>query len=490
MTMTPLLIYEINTVAWLEQLSKKYSSVISLENVPLKEWQDISASGNYNAIWLMGVWKRSKLASKINLEDQDFLAEVNKTLVDFDPDKDLIGSAYSIADYVVSDDLGGSKGLDKTREQLKSLGLKLILDFVPNHVAIDHSWVSEHPEYFFQVDERTFADNPELYRKVNDHYFALGRDPNQYPWSDVLQLNIFNIDLVKAQINIIRTIATQCDGIRCDMAMLLLEGIFTQTWKNLIVYNSLGYMEYWTRVISMIKKDYPDFIFLAECYWDTQDQLIMQGFDYCYDKDFYDHLVSERLDLLTQSLSCPLETQLRSVRFLENHDEPRSAIIFNELKLKAVIILLGVVPSSKLYYEGQLSGRRVRTPVQIARDPEQSIDKALNNFYNLVFQSTNSLMANLSSWRLYKCTECGNDLVSWQVLSCGWQDLKFHYLAIVNLSSYRVNTEIITDFITRQNLSTKVLVNSIENELNLKFVDNKTLVELGEYQGVIIRISI
>ena len=63
---------------------------------------------------------------------------------------DVVGSAYCIRNYHVDDHLGGDAGLAVARDALAARGVGLVLDFVPNHVAPDHPWVAEHPEYFVQ----------------------------------------------------------------------------------------------------------------------------------------------------------------------------------------------------------------------------------------------------------------------------------------------------------------------------------------------------
>ena len=107
-------------------------------------------------------------------------------------------------------------------------------------------------------------------------------------WPDVLQLNAFQPGLRQAVIKTISSIAGQCDGIRCDMAMLMLTGIFERTWSTCAGQRPAT--EYWVDVIPAIKKAHPGFLFIAEAYWDLEWELQQQGFDFCYDKKLYDRL--------------------------------------------------------------------------------------------------------------------------------------------------------------------------------------------------------
>ena len=63
-------------------------------------------------------------------------------------------------------------------------------------------------------------------------FIACGRDPFFPPWRDVAQLNYFNPATREAMIGVLTTIAQHCDGVRCDMAMLVLNDVFAQTWQQ------------------------------------------------------------------------------------------------------------------------------------------------------------------------------------------------------------------------------------------------------------------
>ena len=140
--------YEINTWAWLSELSQKCGKNINLSSVPSAEWDAIAAYG-FDAVWLMGVWERSPVGISIANQNKNLLDDFRRALPDFRPD-DNVGSPYCVRRYIVDEHLGGPEGLATARRELSRRGMNLILDFVPNHVAPDHPWVVEHPEYFIR----------------------------------------------------------------------------------------------------------------------------------------------------------------------------------------------------------------------------------------------------------------------------------------------------------------------------------------------------
>ena len=139
-------LYEINTWVWLSDLRRKYGKSLDLNSVPSTEWDAIAGYG-FDAVWLMGVWERSPAGIAIANKNNHLAGDFRRALPDFRSD-DNVGSPYCVRRYVVDEHLGGPQGLSTARRELAKRGMKLILDFVPNHVAPDHPWVSRHPKYF------------------------------------------------------------------------------------------------------------------------------------------------------------------------------------------------------------------------------------------------------------------------------------------------------------------------------------------------------
>ena len=212
-------LYEINTWAWLEELSVRLGRRITLAEVPDAEWDSLAQLG-FNIMWLMGVWQRSPESRRIKLENPQNHPEFEAALPGWKP-SDAIGSPYSIVDYVPDPRIGTWDSLDAVRQKLHARGMALFLDFVGNHTALDCPWTREHPEFYIQGTKEQYDQNPSAFYQVETSagvkYLAFGKDPYFPPWDDVAQLNHFQPALRAAQLDILRTIASHCDGIRCDL---------------------------------------------------------------------------------------------------------------------------------------------------------------------------------------------------------------------------------------------------------------------------------
>jgi glycosidase len=431
-------VYEINTWVWLWELSEKYGEAVDLSSVPAAEWDSIAAYG-FDAVWLMGVWQRSPAGIRISNQNKSLLADFREALADFRPE-DNVGSPYCVRRYVVDPHLGGAEGLVTARRELSQRGINLILDFVPNHVAPDHPWVSEHPEYFIRGCAEDAKNDPSSYIEVRGTVFACGRDPFFPAWPDVLQLNAFEPGLRRAVIETISGIAQQCDGMRCDMAMLLLNFIFERTWGSRA---GLGpSTEYWAQVISAIKSKYPSFLFIAEAYWDLEWELQQQGFDFCYDKKLYDRLEHGNADSIRLHLCADLNYQGKLLRFIENHDEPRAAATFSSAKQRAVAVITATLPGTKFFHEGQFEGRKVRLPVFLSRRPDEVVDQELQAFYMELLDAVNRPVFREGEWHLCERTGWPDNTSFQNLVAWTWLKDDERRLILVNLSDCPVQARI------------------------------------------------
>jgi hypothetical protein len=424
------IIYEINTWVWLSELSARTGSTVTLSSVPAAKWDALAAHG-FDAVWLMGVWERSPAGIAIANQNNSLVDDFKRALPDFRP-QDNVGSAYCVRRYVVDKQLGGPEGLSAARQELAKRGIRLILDFVPNHVARDHPWVIVHPNYFVQGNLDDAKSDPASFVNLGGHVFACGRDPYFPAWQDVLQLNAFQSELRQAVLETVLSIAGQCDGIRCDVAMLLLNSIFERTWGSRA--GKPPVTEYWRELIPAVKKTYPDFLFVAEAYWDLEGELQQQGFDFCYDKRLYDRLEHGNAESARLHLCADVAYQAKLLRFIENHDEPRAAATFSAAKERAAAVTIATLPGARLFHEGQFEGRKIRLPVFLGRRPVEPTNESLQVFYNWLLDAVDAPVFRDGQWALCNCVGWP-DNPSYQNL-VAWTRVKDNdrHLIIVNLS--------------------------------------------------------
>jgi hypothetical protein len=431
-------IYEINTWVWLSDVAVKAGRPIDLSSVPAAEWDAIAAYG-FDAVWLMGVWERSPFGTAIANHNASLIEEFRRTLSDFRPE-DNVGSAYCVRRYVVDSHLGGPEGLKIARQELAGRGIKLLLDFVPNHVAPDAPWIVEHPEHFLQGSAAEFANAPDCYLNIAGKIFACGKDPYFPPWPDVVQANAFEPGFRDTVIALISSIAEQCDGIRCDMAMLLINNIFARTWGARA--GSVPATEYWPEVIQAVREEHPGFVFIAEAYWDLEWTLQQQGFDFCYDKRLYDRLERSDVSGTLLHLSGDGDYQRKLIRFLENHDEPRVATAFPFPQGRVAAIATATLLGAKLFYEGQFEGRKSHVPVFLGRRPEEPLDEACLAFYQKLLAAVNVPVFRDGQWELCKCTGWPDNMSFQKLGAWSWRDGEDRRLVIVNLCGSPVQARV------------------------------------------------
>ena len=330
-------VHEVFTWVWLTDLERALGRPLTLADVPRRVWDDIARPG-IDAVWLMGIWERSPLGASIARTDPGMRASHEAALGEPAED-DVVGSAYCIRDYTVDARFGGDEALAVARAELAARDVRLVLDLVPNHIAPDHRWVTERPELLVRGDHDDLRRDPDSFLEVAGRVFARGRDPNFPAWPEVLQLDASSSDLRAAMAELVVELTERCDGLRCDMAMLVLDGVFHRTWGDRATGGASpdGGRGYWPTVLSAARRARPGFIFWAEAYWDLESVLVEQGFDACYDKRLYDRLVHGAAVEIRAHLDTDVATQQHMLRFVENHDEPRGASVFEQAAHRAAL---------------------------------------------------------------------------------------------------------------------------------------------------------
>ena len=423
-------IYEINTAIWLGDLSRAAGRRVTLADVPASAWDDVTPAG-IDAVWLMGVWERSPAGLELANANAGLQASFRDALPDLRPG-DVIGSPYCVRRYVVDDSFGGPRALAAARATLAARGVRLLLDYVPNHVAPDHPWVTSRPELFVNGDEADIEAEPAAWVRAAGHILAHGRDPYFPPWPDVVQLDAFSPALRAATAQTLTDIAAQCDGIRCDMAMLMTNQVFAKTWGGRT--GPEPNEEFWPAVIAGLRSRHPQTVLVAEAYWDTEWTLQQQGFDFCYDKRLYDRILDRDVSGVRDHLRADLAYQSRLVRFLENHDEPRIADKLPGDAGRAAAVAIATLPGATLWHEGQFEGRRVRPPVFLSRRPGEPPDASLAGWYRRLLATVASHRVRTGAWQLLEVGGWPDNDSCRNLLAWSWSAAD-RYLVVVNFST-------------------------------------------------------
>jgi glycosidase len=396
-------LYEINTRTW--KSSRDGEGVHTFggfNSITLNDLKSLKASG-FNSIWLMGIWDVGPKVRAISKRYGD----------------DYQGSPFAIRDYRVSEDLGTEKDFDALIDRAHGLGLKVVVDFVPNHMGMDSDWLNAHPEYFIHKvvspTEAEISDSelekrhpgyfvhrtpsyPQGHRRVPKTILvAYGKDPYFYPWIDTAQLDYAEPTLRRKMTDVLCELARKVDGVRCDMAMLVLREQIKihrhpdMTWE---AFNRLMPEEFWPEAIRSAKRVNPLFTFMAETYWSMEGYLQQLGFDYTYNKPLYEALCSAFQSANAEGLLNFMrllgnDFLSRGIHFIENHDEERAMNTLGEERQRAAATALCTLPGVALLHQGQLDGKRERLPVQRAVSIHQEpTNTGLRAFYEGLLKAT------------------------------------------------------------------------------------------------------
>lgn len=428
-------IYEINTRVFI----KKFGADTKLNDIPDSFWNKLSQK-RFDYVWLMGVWKTSISAIEKYCFESELVNDYEKALKNWQKE-DVIGSPFAIDVYEINESLGGLESLTKLKTKLNEMGIKLILDFVPNHFNADTKLLQTNPEIFLSVDKESFNKDSHTYYqpdKNEEKYYAHGRDPFFPAWQDTVQINFFSIEARKFLTEILLNLVEICDGVRCDMAMLALNNVFKNTWAGTLSKKNIEPLqsEFWADVIKTVKNKRNDFLFIAEAYWNLEWELQQLGFDYTYDKSFTDRLKNDSALSIKEHLNAKMDYQAKSLRFIENHDEERALSILGKEKSKAAAIIISTIPGMRFYYEGQFEGKKIKLPVQLGREPEEPVNNELVEFYNKLFTITKEDIFKKGEWKLlepitsWEGNYSFNNIIAWH-----WTYQQEKRIVIVNYSN-------------------------------------------------------
>lgn len=427
-------LYQVNTRVWLKEISRKLGRAATLDDIPNAELDRFAKLG-FDWIWFLSVWQTGSASQQISRTNATWRREFEETLPDL-TDEDIPGSGFAITGYTTHRDLGGDEALTRLRDRLQARNLRLMLDFVPNHTGLDHPWVEEHPEYYIAGNDVDIQNAPQNYIRVkrlhSELVLAHGRDPYFPGWSDSLQLNYGNPATQHAMTSELKKIAGQCDGVRCDMAMLVLPEVFERTW-------GVSCQPFWPHAINCVRQLFPNFCFMAEVYWDMEWTLQQQGFDYTYDKRLYDRLREQHARPIREHFYAGLEFQDKLARFLENHDEPRAAATFPLNIHRAAAVVTFLAPGLRFFHQGQFEGRKKRISPHLGRAPQEPTDSALQQFYQQLLFVLRLPALRDGAWQQLECpTAWEGNWTNDSLLASAWTGANGErFIIIVNYADHQ-----------------------------------------------------
>ena len=392
-------LYQINTRVWLTRLSRTLDRPATLDDIPDAELDRLAGMG-FDWVWLLSVWQTGLAGQKISRSNPQWRREFEETLPDLREERH---SRLGIRDQPLH---GASRPRRRRRAGAPARAAPAtrpapdagLCPQPHRHWIITGS--RSTPSTTSPARSWTSSREPHNYtwvrRERGDLLLAYGRDPYFAGWPDTLQLNYGNRDLQEAMIGELVRIAGQCDGVRCDMAMLVLPEVFERTW-------GIAAEPFWPKATHHVRERFPDFCFMAEVYWDLEWTLQQQGFDYAYDKRLYDRLREGHARPVREHFHAGLDYQDKLARFLENHDEPRAAATFAPGKDSAAAVLTFLSPGLRFFHQGQFEGCLKRISPHLGRGPDELPNPGVQQFYERLLDVLQRPAVRQGQWQLLEC---------------------------------------------------------------------------------------
>jgi glycosidase len=407
-----------NTYVWLHQLSRKYQRDIRTLNQIPNEELDLLAARGFTGLWLIGLWERSRASQRIKQRMGQ---------------SDAVASAYSLFSYDIAADLGGWEALNDLRARAWERRIRLSADMVPNHMGIDSTWVTEHPDWFLSIDHPPYpaysfssenlSDDPRVGIHLEDHYYDKsdaavvfqrrdrqtgdvkyiyhGNDGTSFPWNDTAQLDYTKAEVREAVIQTILHVARNFPVIRFDAAMTLAKKHIQRLWfpeageggaipsraqfgLTREQFDDLMPDEFWREVVDRVAAEVPDTLLLAEAFWLMEGYFVRTlGMHRVYNSAFMHMLRDEDNAKYRMAIKNTLEFDpqilKRYVNFMNNPDEKTAIEQFGSGdKYFGVATMLATLPGLPMFGHGQVEGYTEKYGMEFRRpNLDENIDEGL-----------------------------------------------------------------------------------------------------------------
>ena len=428
------LLYEVYARAALTARARALGRAATLDDVPDADLDRLAALG-FDWVWLLGVWQTGAAGATVSRSSRTGGANSSRRCPTC-AEEDIRGSPFAIAGYTVHERLRRRRGAGAAaRRACASAGLRLMLDFVPNHTALDHPWVDEHPEYYVHGSEDDLAREPQQLSRAWRHGTGRARCwPTAATRTSPAGPTRCSSTTATAGLReaMIGELARHRRAVR---RRALRHGDAAAARRlRADLGRSPRRTPFWPdgdRGAS--GRGHPDFVFMAEVYWDLEWALQQQGFDYTYDKRLYDRLRDGTRGPVRDHLRADRTFQDRSARFLENHDEPRAAATFPPEVHAAAAVVTFLSPGPALLPRGAVrgpQGAHLDPPRPPAREP---VDRGAAGLLRAAAGGPAAARGARRRWRLLDAAAAwdGND--SWDgFIAFAWGDAGQRLLVAVN----------------------------------------------------------
>ena len=481
-------VLEVNAKIWFHQMKRDFGRNITLSDIPESYIVKLKAAG-FDALWLMGVWEESLTSRQIARSDGPINNYLKRIVPDYTTE-DVFGSPYSICSYNVDKYLGTNEDLLKFKAKLNENGMALILDFVGNHFSVDHPLTWQEPEMFISSNEEP-QDKNLFYQNKNGVWLAHGKDPYFAPWTDSAQLNLFNPKTRQMLEESLMKVCPLCDGLRCDMVMLMLNKVHREIWGKYLKFDTPR-EEFWPSVIQKVKEKYPFFTFIAEVYWGLEAEIQSLGFDFTYDKILYDRLLFSNPTQIAAHLGAEHLYQKKTIRFIANHDEEAPLTAFgSQARSFAAAAVAYTLSGARLFTASQICGDKYRLPIQY-QPLVRHVDNKVKSFYLKFLEIINHPCFHGGQWSLKAAQSCdGNDLSYQNILTWIWTQNTTCKVIVINYSDNKSKFKIFIDKLPKtENIHLKDEIS--DSLINLSYEDvkkNGLFLEFDPYEFKILSVD-